>query len=84
LAKVFLQQEEWKDISRKMYEIEEREWEIKYEEETAKQMAIAAEATKKRREKNKAEAKIKARKQMLTEKSKRDRVMAEQTKEKKR
>ena len=67
-----------------MYEIEEREWEIKYEEETAKQMAIAAEATKKRRENNKAEAKIKARKQMLTEKSKRDRVMAEQTKEKKR
>ena len=51
MAKVFMQQEEWKDISRKMYEIEERQWEIKYNEDTAKQMAIAAEATKKWREK---------------------------------
>ena len=56
----------------------------KYNEDTAKQMAIAAEATKKRRERNKAEAKIQARKLMFTEKSKRDGVMAEQTEEKKR
>ena len=47
-----MKQEEWKDISRKMYEIEEKQWEIKYNKDTAKQMAIAAEATKKRREKN--------------------------------
>jgi hypothetical protein len=79
-----MKQEEWKDISRKMYEIEEKQWEIKYNKDTAKQMAIAAEATKKRREKNKAEAKIQARKLMFIEKSKRDGVMAEQTKQKKR
>ena len=79
MAKVFMKQEEWKDISRKMYEIEEKQWEIKYNKDTAKQMAIAAEATKKRREKNKAEAKIQARKLMFIEKSKRDGVMAERS-----
>ena len=55
-----------------------------YNEDTAMQMAIAAEATKKRREKNKVEAKIQARKLMFIEKSKKDGVMAEQTEEKKR
>ena len=46
MAKVFMKQEEWKDISRKMYEIEEKQWEIKYNKDTAKQMAIAADFEK--------------------------------------
>jgi hypothetical protein len=29
-----MKQEEWKDISRKMYEIEEKQWEIKYNKDT--------------------------------------------------